>query len=80
MKNKLFAFLAFAFLATRNSQLSTSIAQVTLTPPGAPAPTMRTLDQIEPRTPISSVPGNFPVAWPAGRPIFRCNLSVIHPV
>jgi hypothetical protein len=27
-----------------------------LTPPGAPAPTMKTLDQIEPRTPISSVP------------------------
>lgn len=27
-----------------------------LTPPGAPAPTMKTLDQIEPRTPISSLP------------------------
>ena len=27
-----------------------------LAPPGAPAPTMKTLDQIEPRTPISSLP------------------------
>ena len=31
-------------------------AQGSLTPPGAPAPTMRSLDQIEPRTPISAVP------------------------
>ncbi len=32
------------------------LAQGPLTPPGAPAPVMKTLDQIEPRTPISSVP------------------------
>ncbi len=31
-------------------------AQGGLTPPGAPAPTMMTLAQIEPRTPISSLP------------------------
>jgi hypothetical protein len=31
-------------------------AQGPLTPPGAPAPVMKTLDQIEPRTPISSLP------------------------
>lgn len=31
-------------------------AQGALTPPGAPAPTMKTLTQIEPRTPISSAP------------------------
>jgi hypothetical protein len=31
-------------------------AQGSLTPPGAPAPTMKSLDQIEPRTPISSLP------------------------
>src|SRR5579883_474024 len=31
-------------------------AQGSLTPPGAPAPTMKTLSQIEPRTPISSLP------------------------
>jgi hypothetical protein len=33
-----------------------SFAQGALTPPGAPGPTMRTLGQIEPRTPISSAP------------------------
>lgn len=31
-------------------------AQGALTPPGAPAPVMKTLNQIEPRTPISSLP------------------------
>jgi hypothetical protein len=31
-------------------------AQGSLTPPGAPAPTMKSLSQIEPRTPISSAP------------------------
>jgi hypothetical protein len=31
-------------------------AQGSLTPPGAPAPTMKSLAQIEPRTPISSAP------------------------
>ncbi|MGD0743889.1 MAG: right-handed parallel beta-helix repeat-containing protein [Verrucomicrobiota bacterium] len=30
--------------------------QGALTPPGAPAPTMKTLDQVEPRTPITSLP------------------------
>ncbi len=36
--------------------VSVSYAQGSLTPPGAPAPTMKTLDQIESRTPISSLP------------------------
>ena len=35
---------------------STLIAQGSLTPPGAPAPTMKTLQQVEPRVPISSAP------------------------
>lgn len=35
---------------------SASHAQGSLTPPGAPAPTMKSLAQIEPRTPISSAP------------------------
>jgi hypothetical protein len=33
-----------------------AFAQGSLTPPGAPAPAMKTLAQIEPRTPISSAP------------------------
>src|SRR4051794_6480374 len=34
-------------------------AQGPLTPPGAPAPTMKSLDQIEARTPISAAPFNI---------------------
>jgi hypothetical protein len=41
-------------LSTLDSQLSTCFAQGSLTPPGAPAPTMLTLNQMEPRTPISA--------------------------
>jgi len=48
--------LALLALSTLNLQLSTAFAQGSLTPPGAPAPTMLTLNQIEPRTPISSAP------------------------
>ena len=33
-----------------------SFGQGALTPPGAPAPLFKTLDQVEPRTPISSLP------------------------
>jgi Right handed beta helix region len=36
--------------------VQSGFAQGSLTPPGAPAPTMITLSQIEPRTPISSLP------------------------
>src|ERR1017187_8409666 len=59
MKTKfhyLFIALALLALSTLNSQLSTVFAQGSLTPPGAPTPTMKSLDQIEARTPISSVP------------------------
>jgi parallel beta-helix repeat protein len=49
--------LAASVLSTLNFQLS-ALAQGNLTPPGAPAPTMKTLDQVEPRTPIMSLPFN----------------------
>jgi len=45
-------FLAILVIAA----LATLFAQGPLTPPGAPAPTMKTLAQIETRTPISSAP------------------------
>ena len=74
MKPKIkLATLALAFLSTLNAQLSTAHAQGSLTPPGAPAPTMKTLSQIEPRTPISSAP--FTINVP-GSYYLTANLSV----
>lgn len=37
-------------------QILSADAQGSLTPPGAPGPTMLSLSQVEPRTPISSLP------------------------
>src|SRR4026208_191371 len=41
------------------------LAQGALTPPGAPAPMMKTLQQIEPRFPIFAIPTNIsvPGSW-----------------
>ena len=42
------------FLSTLSHPLSTAFAQGSLTPPGAPAPTMKSLSQMEPRTAITN--------------------------
>ena len=62
MKTKLKLAVVLLAVSTLNSQLSTAHAQGSLTPPGAPAPTMKTLDQLEPRTPISAAP--FTISQP----------------
>ena len=49
MKHAVLAFALFTIPASL-------FAQGSLTPPGAPAPTMKSLDQLEARTPITSVP------------------------
>jgi hypothetical protein len=43
-----------ALLASLGLQVPCARAQGSLTPPGGPAPTMRTLEQLEPRIPISA--------------------------
>jgi hypothetical protein len=50
--------IGLLLLAAFGLSLST-FAQGSLTPPGAPAPTMVTLSQIEPRTPISALPATI---------------------
>jgi hypothetical protein len=63
---------AFGLLSTVLSQ-SPALGQGSLTPPGAPAPTMKTLQQVEPRTPISSAP--FTITEP-GSYYLTTNLTV----
>jgi hypothetical protein len=64
---------AFGLLFTLNLQPSSLLAQGSLTPPGAPAPTMKTLQQVEPRVPISSAP--FTISQP-GSYYLTTNLTV----
>jgi hypothetical protein len=64
---------AFGLLFTLNLQPSTLLAQGSLTPPGAPAPTMKTLQQVEPRVPISTAP--FTITQP-GSYYLTTNLTV----
>ena len=49
---------ALFLLSTLNSPLAIAFAQGSLTPPGAPGPTMVTLNQIEPRKPINTLSGD----------------------
>ena len=56
MKIKPVIKAAALLLAAISPQFTIGYAQGSLTPPGAPGLTMKALDQIEPRTPISSVP------------------------
>ena len=64
-QNPFIAALALAALGALNTQLSTAHAQGSLTPPpGAPAPVMKSLDQIEARTPL--LPGAPGVTYANG--------------
>lgn len=54
MKTKIILTTLAIGLATIDSHLSTVHAQGALTPPGAPAPTMKSLDQVEARTAITN--------------------------
>jgi len=64
---------AVALLSTCILQPATLLAQGSLTPPGAPAPTMKTLQQVEPRVPISTAP--FTISQP-GSYYLTTNLTV----
>jgi parallel beta-helix repeat protein len=83
MKNHFSAraiWLTLVLLSTLNPQLSTVFAQGSLTPPGAPAPTMKTLAQIEPRIPIDALhtPGDASSAFVisnSGSYFFTTNLT-----
>jgi parallel beta-helix repeat protein len=57
MKTRFLHQITSALLFTAfSAHLSNCLAQGSLTPPGPPGATMVTLSQIEPRTPISSIP------------------------
>ena len=59
MKNRNVVVISLSLLSLINLHPAVAFAQGDLTPPGPPGPTMKSLDQIEPRTPISSLPLNI---------------------
>lgn len=65
--------LAAALLLSAFCFPLSAFSQGSLTPPGAPGPTMKTLAQIEPRTPISTAP--FTISQP-GSYYLATNLNV----
>src|ERR1017187_4685613 len=71
----LFVALALLALSTLNSQFSNCFAQGSLTPPGTPAPTMKSLDQIEARTPITNTASLVTISQP-GSYYLTANLTV----
>jgi Right handed beta helix region len=73
MKTKLAMLLVL--LSTLTPQLSTLFAQGSLTPPGAPAPTMKTLDQVEPRARIPGGTTTFAISS-AGSYYLSGNLAI----
>ena len=75
MKKLLQGAAAFLLLSNLNSLFSTAHAQGSLTPPGAPAPTMKTLDQIEARTAITNTASLATISQP-GSYYLTHNLTV----
>jgi hypothetical protein len=76
MKTKQFVQIAaIVLLSILNHQLSTCFAQGSLTPPGTPAPTMKSLDQIEARTPITNTASLVTISQP-GSYYLTANLTV----
>jgi hypothetical protein len=71
--------LTLLALATLNLQLSTAFAQGSLTPPGAPAPTMKSLDQVyarlDSRTAITNASSTYTITMP-GSYYLTTNLTV----
>ena len=56
MKTRQVARIGIAVVCAIAAAVSSGWAQGSLTPPGAPAPAMKTLAQVEPRIPIAAVP------------------------